>query len=127
MVGIHALSIAKFVTLRSGLSDPKRARSANRLVARPKQTETAPHRSCMLDRGAFSMQRTTPRNRGVHAHKDLLLVSPLAVCLSALDARTRWQIPGWRSRPTAKVAPLYRQRFIASRILCTAFCMGALP
>jgi len=53
----------------------------------------------MLDRGAFSMQRTTPR--GVHAHKDLLQVSPLAVCLRALDARAGWQIPGWLSRPTA--------------------------
>jgi hypothetical protein len=78
MVGIHALSIAKFVSfapcptepnwarsanaalLRSGPNDPKRARSANRLLRGHKANRNGalPIRP---DRGAFSMQRTTSR------------------------------------------------------------------
>src|SRR3569833_34348 len=79
MVGIHALSIAKFGSKTK----------TNRNGALP----------IPPDRGALHAAVHSP-NGSVHAHKDLLQVSPLAMCLSALDARTGGRYPvGAHDRP----------------------------
>src|SRR3569623_1327301 len=108
MVGIHALSIAKFVSFALCPIDPRgfaRPTASCETVSKPKGRPADPSRIA----APSQCRGPLPEFGSVHAHKDLLQVSPLTVCLSALDARTRWQIPGWRSRPTAKVAPLYRR------------------
>lgn len=96
------------------------------LVPKPQANRNgaSPVPLCYRTSGAFGCSGTPTSRAGIHALKDLLRLLALAVCLSALDARARWQIPGWRSRPTVKVAPLYRPRVGTSRILCQKCARG---
>src|SRR4051812_14665894 len=98
MVGIQALSIVQIRSLRSGFAIPTGSHSQPP-VLRPKQTETAPCRSMRI---AAPSQCSGPHSEpeAFLRTKILLQVSPLAVCLRALDARTGGRYPvGSHDRP----------------------------